>query len=163
MAFGAEEKGGVVDFEVGVVDAVPDAVVEGLAEGAHEEHVAGHPAPVVALNHVGPVEVGVLQVDEADGHFVVVAEEFFGAALLGLVGLDADGVEVVAEAAALLLMVAKTPTVKPTGHGVTSRKGDYNAYKLNGKGRLTGGLQPFPRSLLFLKKLRMLRRYYIEE
>ena len=118
-ALGAEDEGGVGELEVGVVDTVPDAVVERLAEGAHEEEVAGHSAPVVALDDVGPAEVGILEVDEADGDFVIFAEEFLGAAFLGLVGRDSYGVEVVAEVATLLLMVAKAQAVKQTCQGAT--------------------------------------------
>ena len=67
----------------------------------------------------------VLKVDETNGHLAMVAEELLRAAFLGLVGPDAYGVEVVAEAAAFLLSVAKPQVAKQSGQSATSRKGDY--------------------------------------
>ena len=127
QALGTEHQGRIGDLQVWVVQAVPDAIVEGLAEGAEEEKVAGQPSPVVSLDHVGPIEVGVLQVDETNGDFVVVPEQLLGTAFLGLVGADPNGVEVVAEAAALLLVVAKAQAVEQTRQGATSIKGDYTS------------------------------------
>ena len=124
-ALGAKYQRSVRNLQVGVVETVPDAVVERLAGGTKEEKVAGQPSSVVPLHHVGPIQMRVLKVDETNGHLAMVAEELLRAAFLGLVGPDAYGVEVVAEAAAFLLSVAKPQVAKQSGQSATSRKGDY--------------------------------------